>query len=130
MMKFALGAAASAALGGALLAWAIAGGDSSTAAFAWAGFVSMTLPGIAGGAWLAHEHGRPGSRFVLALGAGFLARIVLAGVVAFGASRAGGESGSRLLAGLAAGFIPVTVFEMVWFACSLRRSGIAPEARG
>ena len=38
----------------------------------------MASPGIVGGAWLAREHGRTGSGFVAALGAGFAARLVLA----------------------------------------------------
>jgi hypothetical protein len=75
----------------------------------------MAVPGVLGGAWLAREHGRSPTRFLIALAAGFVTRLVLAGSAAFFAARAGGGAGLALLAGLAAGFVPLTAFEMFWF---------------
>lgn len=76
----------------------------------------MALPGVAGGAWLAREHGLARSRFVAVLQAGVLVRLVLAALVAMGAARAGEAAMAASMAGLAVGFLPVMVFEMVWFA--------------
>lgn len=86
----------------------------------------MALPAVAGGAWLAREHGRPGSRFVVALVAGIGVRFALAAIVAFGAATVGGSATAGSLAGLAAGFVPVTLFETAWFA---RSSGLGLEPR-
>jgi hypothetical protein len=75
----------------------------------------MSLLCIACGAWLAFEHGRPGARFLAALGAGVLGRFL---AVALGCILAAVESGNALLAyatGLAAGFVPVQLFEAIWF---------------
>ena len=129
MTKFALGAAAAAVVGGALLAFGLAGRDAAVTFWAAAGFAAMVVPGLGCGIWLAYEHGRPGSRFVAAIGTGFVLRLVLAGACAFGAARAGGSAGVGLLSGLAAGFLPVMLFEMVWFA-SRMRTRVQPEARG
>jgi hypothetical protein len=90
----------------------------------------MAVPAILGGAWLAHEHGRNGSRFVLALGTGFITRLVFAAIAAFGASRAGDTATTGLLAGLAAGFAPVTVLEMIWFSRARIHPGVPSERRG
>lgn len=128
--SFARGALAAAAFGAlALLPW-LGGGDVLAASWAAKGFAAMALPGIAGGTWLAREHGRRASRFVVALGAGFLARLVLAGIAAFGAAKAGGGAVEGLLAGLAAGFVPVMAFEMFWFARATRAQGAGLETRG
>ena len=89
----------------------------------------MALPCLAGGAWLAREHGRAGSRFVMAVLAGILVRLVAAVVVAQGAANAGGSAMTGLVAGLAAGFVPTTVFEAAWFARRSARS-VATETRG
>jgi hypothetical protein len=127
---FALGATAAALVGaGALLPW-LAGGDVLAADWAAKGFLAMALPGVAGGAWLAREHGRPGSRFVIALQAGMVVRLTFAAVVVFGAAKAGGSSTTGLFAGLAAGFVPVMVFEMTWFARSRGAQGMGTETRG
>lgn len=112
---FAAGALASTAIG----ALAISGAG----AWAGAGFVATAVPGLVFGMWMAREHGRPGARFALALGLGFMVRIVLVGASAFLAARAGGEAGWHLLGGLAAGFVPLFVFESVWFT----RSAVARE---
>ncbi len=90
----------------------------------------MALPGVAAGAWMAYEHGRAGSRFVIALVAGMIARVLFAAIVALGAARAGGSASTGLLAGLAAGFVPVLLFEMAWFAGSRSAQGMGTETRG
>ena len=115
---FVLGATAAALVGAAaLLPWTTAG-DVLASGWAAKGFLAMALPGVAGGAWLAREHGRAGSRFVVAVQAGIFVRLGFAAVVAFGAARAGGAAPTASLAGLAAGFAPLTAFEMAWFALS------------
>jgi O-antigen/teichoic acid export membrane protein len=121
MIGFALGACATAAVS-ACVAWWLAGREAAVAPWAAIGFVAMAVPGIAFGTWLAREHGRPGSRFLVALASGFVARLVLAAVAAFGASRSGGGAGFGLICGLAAGFAPLTVFETIWFASRSRGS--------
>jgi hypothetical protein len=127
---FARGASVAAALGAlALLPW-LAGDDRLAAAWSARGFAAMAIPGVVGGTWLARKHGRRASRFVVALGAGFLARLVLAGIAAFGAAKAGGGAIEGLLAGLAAGFVPVMAFEMFWFARATRAQGAGLETRG
>jgi hypothetical protein len=89
----------------------------------------MAVPGVACGAWLAMEHGRAGSRFVIALAAGFIARLVLAGGLTLSAGIAGAAAKAGLLPGLAAGFVPVMAFEMVWFARAARSRGLGAESR-
>lgn len=127
---FTLGAAVAAAAGAiALTPWWI-GGDPIAAGWAATGFLAMVLPGVAGGAWLAREHGRPGSRFVVALGAGFVARLVLAAIAAYAAAKAGEGAPSGLLAGLAAGFVPLQVFEVIWFTRPRAEQRIGTETRG
>jgi hypothetical protein len=127
---FALGASAASILGGvALVAW-LAGASASALPWAAGGFAAMAVPGIVAGSWLAREHGRPASRFVLALATGFVTRLVLVAIAAFLAAKAGEGAGTALLAGLAAGFVPLMVFEMIWF---LRARGARPfgtETRG
>src|SRR5207247_1097599 len=63
---FVLGSAV-ASIGGAA-AWLLVCplGDPLAASWATRGFLAMALPGVAGGAFLAREHGRAGSRFVIA----------------------------------------------------------------
>jgi hypothetical protein len=110
---FVAGALAASAIG------AIAIARSGT--WAYVGFLAMAVPGLLVGTWLTRVHGRPGSRFALALGAGFAARLVLAAIAASLAAKAGDGAGAALVLGLAAGFVPLFVFETVWFL----RSAIA-----
>jgi hypothetical protein len=126
---FILGATTAALVGaGALVAWTSRGGVLP-AGWVIKGLLATAVPGVAGGAWLAHEHGRAGSRFVVALQAGMLARLVLAAVVAMGAAQAGGTAMSASMAGLAGGFVPVMVFEMVWFARARGTRSVGTETR-
>lgn len=76
----------------------------------------MAMPVIATGAWLAHEQGRTGVTFVAVLGAGLLVRATLLVVVVMGAIQQGATALVGTLAGLAVGFVPVTAFELAWFA--------------
>lgn len=124
---FALGASAMAAVGAATLLPVFAGDDRAASTWAAAGFLAMAVPSIACGAWLAREHGRPGSRFLLALVAGVAARLILASLTTIFAARA--AAGPALVAGLAAGYVPLTAFEMVWFMRH-RALGLGTESRG
>jgi hypothetical protein len=127
---FVLGATAVAFVGAtALLPW-LAGGDALAARWAARGFLAMAVPAVAGGAWLAREHGRVESRFVMAVLTGILVRLLAAVVVAQGAAKAGGSAMTGLAAGLIAGFVPVTAFQAVWLARSRNASGVATETRG
>ena len=129
-LGFALGAIVAALAGAAALtAWS-AGGDALGAHWAARGFLAMALPAIAGGAWLAREHGRPGSRFLAALVAGIVVRLTVALIVTLAASRAGGSATTGLLSGLGAGFAPVMLFETAWFTRSIRAYRTGAETRG
>jgi hypothetical protein len=127
---FALSASVVAAMGAAaLLPW-FWGGEPETLAWAARGFLAMAVPGVVGGTWLAREHGRSAQRFLLALATGFMTRLVLAGLAAFYAGRAGDGAGTALLSGLVAGFVPLMVFEMIWFARARGAEGLGTEPRG
>jgi hypothetical protein len=112
-------------MGAAALSPWLARADQPATEWAMKGFLAMALPGILGGIWLAREHGRSGSRFLVAWAAGLVTRLVLAAIVAFGAARAGSTASIGLVAGLAAGFAPLMVLEMIWFS----RAPIVPERR-
>ena len=125
---FALLASVAAAVGAAaLLPW-FWGGDRVASAWAAKGFLAMAAPGIARGAWLAREHGRPAPRFLIALATGFVTRLVLAALAAFFAAKA--DAGAALIAGLAAGFVPLTAFEMVWFLRVRGAQSLGTDPRG
>ena len=127
--RFALAASVAAAIGAlALTPWFL-GDDRLTADWAARGFLAMALPGIVCGAWLAQEHGRNSSRFVMALGTGFILRLVLGALAAAGAAKAGRSAIVGLLPGLAAGFVSVTAFEMLWFVRAARLARIPNETR-
>jgi hypothetical protein len=129
MIGFALGASATATVSAVCLSWGLAGHEDGVASWATIGFLATAVPGVAGGTWLVAEHGRPGSRFLVALAAGFVARLVLAAVAAFGAAKAGGNAGFGLICGLAAGFVPLMTFESIWFALRHRVAGRESETR-
>ena len=127
---FVLGATAAAAVGAvALLAWS-AGGDVRAAGWAASGFLAMALPSVAFGAWLAHDHGRASSRFVVVVLVGIGVRFVFAAIAAIGAVQAGGSATTGLLAGLAAGFVPVMLFETAWFARLPNAPRLGAEPQG
>ena len=61
---------------------------------------------------------------------GFITRLILAGVAAFYAGKAGDGAGTALLSGLAAGFVPLMAFEMIWFSRARCAQGLGTEPRG
>src|SRR5262245_29104445 len=107
---FAIGALASASVGGAVLAVAMPSGWSAAA------FAATACPGLVAGTLLAHVHGRTGGAFPLVVGLGLLVRLVAAASVTALAARTGGPALPAALSGLVAGFVPVTAFETWWFA--------------
>jgi hypothetical protein len=113
---FAIGAAASASLGGCALVLAVPNLAASAWGWAAAAFLVTACPGIVFGVLLEHLHGRQGGAFPLAVGAGLLVRLGLAGLVTVLAAREGGSAIPADLLGLATGFVPVTAFETWWFA--------------
>jgi hypothetical protein len=127
---FVLGALGAAAIGAVALYFAFRNADRLASGWAAKGFLAMALPGIAGGAWLAREHGRSAARFLAALATGFITRLVLAALAAFFAARAGDGAGTALLSGLAAGFVPLMIFEMTWFVRSRGVQGLGAGSRG
>jgi hypothetical protein len=126
---FGLGASMAAAVGAVALLPLFLGNDRLVSAWAAKGFLAMAIPGIAGGAWLAREHGRSAKRFLVALATGFVTRLILAALSAFFAARTGNGAGTALLAGLAAGFVPLMIFEMVWFVRARSVQGLGTEPR-
>ena len=127
---FVLGATAAALVGGAALLTWFAGDDALAKGWATTGFLAMALPGIAAGAWRTREHGRAESRFVIAVLAGILVRLVVAAIVVSGAAREGGSAMTGLPAGLFFGFVPLMAFETAWFARSLKSQGASMGTRG
>jgi len=115
-VKFAAGAALTATFASGVLLLGLRGATGEASAWAMAGFAAMAFPIIATGAWLAHEQGRAGVAFVVALAAGLLLRAGLLAIVVAAAARRGEPSLLPALSGLALGFVPLTAFEMIWFA--------------
>lgn len=113
----------------ALLAGLLSVGFTSPrgpAAIAWAiiGWGVMAVAGVAGGAWTVSRHGRPGSGFLVAIGACMLTRL-FAGAAAAGAAASAGMSAVwAFLAGAGVTYVALQVFELSWF---LRHP--APQAR-
>jgi len=126
-LRFAVGAALTAAIAAGVLFLGLQ--RSAPDAFAWAmaGFAAMAFPTLLTGAWLAHEQGRAGVAFVIAMSAGLLLRAVLLAIVVAAAARQGGASLVPALYGLVLGFVPLTTFEMIWFA---RRARVAVAPAG
>jgi len=120
--NFAGGAGLTAVVAGGVLAFATRGAAADSR-WALAGFLAMALPIIAAGAWLAHQQGRAGVSFVVALGTGLSLRAVLLAVVVATAARQGRPALEGAIAGLALGFVPMTVYEMVWFARRVHGAG-------
>ncbi len=96
------------------------------AAVAWAvvGWGVMALAGVAGGAWIVSRHGRPGSGFLVAVGACMLARLFAGAAAAVAAASAGMSAVWAFLAGAGVTYVALQVFELSWF---LRHP--APQAR-
>ncbi|MCP3980489.1 MAG: hypothetical protein GY716_14400 [bacterium] len=98
----------------AVAAVALPRGETTVRFGLW-GWLMMALPGVAGGAWLAGVHGKPGTGFLFALAAAIAARVVLAGLGALPVIVVGREAILPYAAGLGAGFFPLQVFEVAWF---------------
>jgi len=124
-VRFAACAALTAAIAAGVLFLALQGSAPEASAWAMAGFAAMALPTLLTGAWLAHEQGRVGVAFVIAMSAGLLLRAGLLAVVVGAAARQGPPSLAPALYGLVLGFVPLTAFEMIWFA-RRARIGVAP----
>jgi len=88
-----------------------------TSAVLWGllGFWTMSVVGIAGGAWAVERHGSTGPGFPIAVATCILARLVLAAVGAGAAATRGMGAVYAFLAGLGASYFPIQVFEMNWF---------------
>ena len=126
-LRFGVGAALTAAIAAGLLLLGLRGAAADASAWAMAGFAAMSFPIMATGAWLAHEQGRPGAAFVVALAAGLCLRAGLLAIVVAAAARQGEPSLLPALSGLVLGFVPLTAFEMIWFA---RRARLAVSPVG
>ena len=123
VLEFVAGATLAAAAGACTLAWWAATSDLSRA-WAAAAFLAIAVPAIAGGAWLVREHGRPGSGFVTAFGAGVAARVLGTAIVLTLSLDSGAAARRAASAALAFAFVPVMAFELAWFA-----RGAAPRDR-
>ncbi len=119
--RYALGASAVAVVFGALLWVAVRPRGTTWIVWSGLGWGMLAVLSVAGGAWLAAEHGKPGSGFVKALGTGMLARLFAAVIGAIGAAQSGDGAAWAYLAGVIAGFVPLQVFEVVWFYRESRR---------
>lgn len=94
-----------------LLAW-----RGGLAPFAAAGWALMSAAGIGVGCWLVRERPRPGSGFLLAMAAGMLGRLVLAGGGGVGALSAGRHAAYAYAFGICLGFVPLQALEIAWFS--------------
>jgi len=117
--SFAARAAVVALVGGAVAAALAAGRPAGDRAWLLLGWAILAIAGTLGGAWLAREHGKPGSAFLVALGAGVAARFLAVAGGCVAAALAGKSAITAYAVGLVAGFVPVQAFEAVWF---LRRT--------
>ena len=113
--SFAARAAGTALLGGAAAAALAAGRPAGDRVWMLLGWAILAVAGTLGGAWLAREHGKPGSAFLVALGAGVAARFVAVAGGCVAAALAGKSAITAYAIGLIAGFVPVQTFEAVWF---------------
>lgn len=129
-MRFAAGAAWTAAIAAGVLLLGLRGSTGEASVWAMAGFAAMALPIVLSGAWLAHEQGRAGVAFVIALSVGLLLRAALLAIVVAAAARQGEPSLLPALSGLALGFVPLTAFEMIWFARRARLAVAPVGSRG
>jgi len=85
------------------------------------GWAIMAVIGFTTGLWMVRVHGKPGSGFLAAMGAGMLARLFISAAVALWAARHGIEYVSAYLAGLFTGYLPLQAFEVTWFFREARR---------
>jgi hypothetical protein len=113
--RFVLGSSLVALAAGAVLTVVAGRFGSLAVGYGLAGWLAMALVGTAAGAWAVARHGKPGPGFIVAVGTGMLARVVLAAIGA-GVTVARGEGGIyAYFAGVGAGYVPVQMYEMGWF---------------
>ena len=79
------------------------------------GWGLMALVGVTAGGWAVSRHGTPGPGFIVAVGTGMLARLVLAGAGAAVTLSRGEGALYAYFAGVGAGYVPVQLYEMGWF---------------
>ena len=113
--QYATRAAWIAGMSGALAIAAVALVAPGGLVWALAGWILLSLIGIAGGVGLVQGHGTPGVRFVVVMGTAMILRSIVALALLVAALRTGGGAFAPCLAGLVAGFLPQQVFEIVWF---------------
>lgn len=100
--------------GAAVLAYALPRGEH-VVRWSVLGWLIMAVIGVAAGIWMVRVHGRPGSGFMAALGAGMLTRLLVSAAVALVAAQQGIEIVWAYLIGLFTGYLPLQVFELTWF---------------
>jgi hypothetical protein len=127
VLRYLRAACAVAAVAGALALAAAWLEGSAGRAWLLFGWTPMAALGLAGGLWVAARHGRPGPGFIVALLAGMLARLAVAGTGVGLAAFAGGTALRAHLEGLALGFVPLQVHEALFFWREVRAP--AGEAR-
>jgi hypothetical protein len=113
--SFAARAAIAALAGGVAAALLSLGRPAGDRVWVLAGWAVLAFAGTLGGAWLAREHGKPGSGFLVALGAGVAARFVAVAGGCVAAALAGNGALTAYAVGLLTGFVPVQAFEAIWF---------------
>ena len=129
-LSFALQAGVLASILAIALVLALRPHGGSAIRFALAGWGIIALTGVAGGAWIARNHGRGIVAFLVALQSCMLARLALAAGGAFVSWKAGEDAIRFFLTGLAVGFLPLQTFEIVWFyrrTQRLRLAGAEPR---
>jgi hypothetical protein len=120
--RFAIGASVVAAFFGALLLFGARALGNAWFAWSGLGWLLLATLGVAGGAWLAAEYGKPGTGFLKALGAGMLARMLATVGGAACAVLLGPEQAPwAFVTGAGTGFLPLLVFEVWWFYRASRR---------
>ena len=87
--QYAVGASTVAVAFGALLWVAVRSRGATWIVWSGVGWGLLAVLGVVGGAWLAAEHGKPGSGFLKALGVSMLARLFAAATGAIGAAQTG-----------------------------------------
>ena len=95
--------------------------DSPAGAWVLAGWGMLALTGVAGGAWLASTHARPGAGFLVALVGGMVLRLTVVATAVSLAALTGGAALRAHLEGLVLGFFPLQVHEVVFFRREARR---------
>lgn len=113
--QFAAAALVPAAAGGAALLAVAAARGRPWLLWGGAGWAVVAAIGLAGGSWLAGEHGKMGTGFLKALAAGMLCRLLAVFAGAALGAWAGGQAIWAWLGGAVLGYAPLQAFEVWWF---------------